>query len=195
MDKDQIKRLGALVKAERIKRGLTQVQLASQLGIGFSTLQALEIGASKAVGKRLEGTIMAFLNERPEDGKQSQDDLVAFGDWLAERRNQRGMSVESLALATGISRNTIINLEQHKAKGINASTKKNLTNFFSQQVAVQTLTQIHNSGLEHLREVLVKLAGVILSKDFMDRVNAVAKALQVSQKDAIVYLFEAELKK
>ena len=61
MKKDEIIDLGRRIKAKRIQDGLTQAELATRLKIGFSTLQALEIGASKAVGPKLRNIALQYI--------------------------------------------------------------------------------------------------------------------------------------
>ena len=127
--------------------------------------------------------------------KTNSDEVRNFGAWLADARAKRGITLDALASATKVSRSTIINLEQQRARGLNASTKHALEAYFRDDVAVGALRSMRNNGLEHLREVFEKIAEIILSSDFMDRVDGVAKMLRVSKKDAIVCIIEADLRK
>lgn len=198
MKQSEIKALGAQLRAERTRRNLTQTEMAQELGIGFSTLQALEIGVSKAVGKRVRGIVETFLREgkvAPKEVHDQKEEVERFGAWLEEARTRRGMTIEELASATKVSRSTIINLEKKRANGINATTRQVLESFFIDDVAVCALKSMSNNGLEHLRDTFGKIADIVLSKDFSPRVDGVSKMLRVPRRDAAIYIFEVDLRK
>ena len=127
--------------------------------------------------------------------KPTLEQIKQFGEWLSAVRNNRGITIDELSNATGVSRSTIINLEQKRSTGLTVNTRSSLEAYFSSNVAVCTLQSINNTGLEHLRELFGQLADLVQDASFQSRVNDVASALRVSKKDAIVYIFETGLKK
>jgi len=127
--------------------------------------------------------------------KPTKDEIEEFGKWLAEARSRRGITIDELASYTKVSRSTIINLEQKKAKGLNSATKLAFETYFNDKIAVGTLKSMNNSGLEHLRELFSRIAEIVLSKDFFDRVNGATEILRVSKKEAVIYILEIDLKK
>ena len=61
MTREEIIALGKRVKEKRTQLGLTQTEFAKSIGIGFSTLQALELGKSITVGNRVRGIVENHL--------------------------------------------------------------------------------------------------------------------------------------
>ncbi len=75
MDQEKIKALGARLKEKRTQQGLTQKELADRLGIGFSTLQALELGVSKALGKRVKSIVEHYIQGEESSSAVTTEDL------------------------------------------------------------------------------------------------------------------------
>lgn len=127
--------------------------------------------------------------------KPSKEEIEQFGTWLRNARASRGVKIDDLAKAAGVSRSTVINLEQHKARGLNPGTKIALENYFSGSVDIGALNNIHYNGLEDLRNMFERIADIILSSDFEERVDGLMQILRVSKRDAIAQLLESDLKK
>lgn len=62
MTREEIIKLGKKIKDKRIRLGMTQTECAKSVGIGFSTLQALELGKSITIGKRVKSLVENYLN-------------------------------------------------------------------------------------------------------------------------------------
>lgn len=94
-----------LIRMTRRARRLTQAEIATQAGISLPTLRALERGEG---GVRALVAVMQVLDLR----WGWAPDRAAAAAALAERRRARGLSQAELAVRLGVSRPTVIALEQ-----------------------------------------------------------------------------------
>lgn len=62
MNREEIIALGKQVKEKRLQLGMTQTEFAKSIGIGFSTLQALELGKSITIGNRIRSIVENYLD-------------------------------------------------------------------------------------------------------------------------------------
>lgn len=62
--------------------------------------------------------------------KIGQDELIKFGQWLSDQRKSAALTMAQLSMHTGVSRSTILNLENGKAVGLSDTVRNSLENFF-----------------------------------------------------------------
>ena len=97
--------LGRALRRARKHRKLSQESTATKAGIDLDTLASLEAG---------HGTVRPFLATLQvlEYRVAEQDDDLALGPWLAQRRKMLGLSQQWLADQIGVSKPTIIQVER-----------------------------------------------------------------------------------
>ena len=62
--------------------------------------------------------------------KITKEELRQFGQWLSVKRREASLTMDILSKNTGVSRSTILNLENGKAAGLSESIKKTLERYF-----------------------------------------------------------------
>lgn len=115
--------IGKRIKARRKELNLTLEQLASALGFNKSTLQRYEVGKIDRIKLPVLQSIAKELRVDPnwlalKTDKQS----TTVGERIRLRREELGMSVESLAEKTGKNRATIYRYEKDEIENISAVT-------------------------------------------------------------------------
>ncbi len=81
MNREEIITLGKRAKEKRVQLGMTQAEFAKSIGIGFSTLQALELGKSITIGNRIRSIVEKFLDSSsasPSAGNINDLDYSSF---------------------------------------------------------------------------------------------------------------------
>ena len=71
MDKNEILQFGQWVKAQRQKLGITQGELADELGVAKGSISAIEIGAAKTVGPKMAKKIRDFFFHKSNGENES----------------------------------------------------------------------------------------------------------------------------
>ena len=98
--------LGRLFRGARKTAGLTQAELAEQAHIGISAVQAVEQGRGRV------SSLNAILKTLGLETRGRQLSAGPIGPALVLARKRRKMSRRRLAKALGVSRNTLVAVEQ-----------------------------------------------------------------------------------
>ena len=135
--------LGALIRSERIKLGLTQEQLGERLGISKAGVSAIELDRNpfaRSHGRRLEkmaealGLDAAILKplRRP---KRILAQPGSLGEYVAKMRAETGLTQDQLGLAPG----TVSRIERGKFQPRNIATLEKLTAAFGRAIPDELL--------------------------------------------------------
>lgn len=124
------------------------------------------------------------------------NEVVDFVKWMRDAREGRGWSQRELATQAKVGLSTIQALETGRATSITSRVKEKISRALSSEpVAIETLSSMNHSGIEHFRPLMMRLASLVSEKNFDERVCQVAGALHIPKVLAIVMVFENELKK
>jgi len=100
----QLRSLGDHLRAERLKRGLLQKQVAAELGVNVNTVVGWEVGREEPKVSYIPA-ILRFLGYDPFSGEMS------FGERLRTERRRRGLTQHQLAEQLGIGNCVLQKLE------------------------------------------------------------------------------------
>lgn len=64
--------------------------------------------------------------------QKTNNELLNFGQWLSAKRREWSLTMDALSKNTGVSRSTILNLENGKATGLSKSIKNTLERYFNE---------------------------------------------------------------
>ena len=210
MNREEIKQFGAWLKEARKNANLTQAQLASELEVHMGTISAIEQGTIASLGRKLHARIEAYftprkdlrqkkdviLEDENEGNVMMNDDLVKFADWMRNERENRKLTQREFAEIVGISLSTIQGLEAHRANTLSARIREKIINTLNNKpdVREQGAGYRIEYSLDSFRPYLLRLAALVATDDFDNRVNSVSNSLHIQKVLAIVYIFEEEIK-
>ena len=131
-----------------------------------------------------------------------------FGDWVRQKREEKGLNQTELAAAIGVSSGSISAIETGKARSVGRKMVIKLQNYFSGKEScilshnhhsnIQLLenSQVKNTaGEEYVTIAIRKISSIAVRDDFKERVAKVADALNCSNDEAAFTIFSTELKK
>lgn len=110
-------KFGKWLKQQRQEEGVSQADLAKKLGVSQTTVSVWEKGRSEPTGRRREKVLALF---------SAQEEENALGDWLREKRKERGWTLAELAKRAGLSRQTIWNIEKGRIQNPSDQTMEKL---------------------------------------------------------------------
>lgn len=126
----------------------------------------------------------------------NREEIVKFGQWVKDSREQKGLTQTQLAAQIGVAAGSISAIEGGTVRSIGVKMENRIRSFFGNiQPATQTLQTLNLTGLETLTPALRKLAAVCLESDFPERVRKVKEALGCTETEAAAQIFLWELQK
>jgi transcriptional regulator with XRE-family HTH domain len=141
-----IKNFAARLKTARLAEGLSQIELASKVGVAQPTVSTWERGVAEPGVAQLAKVekVLGSLSEGPSntqaDGAE-QTDSSAFGAWLRKTRTKAGMSVPELASASAVSTVAIYNIESGKSVNPQDATRRRLEAALGSEVPADVKTE------------------------------------------------------
>jgi transcriptional regulator with XRE-family HTH domain len=189
----RIRLSGKRIRKARIAEGLSQIELASKIGVSQKTVSNWEHDSARPKAIQIEnlqnvlGLLTGAAVQQPTTG--------AFGAWLRRIRSEKNLSVAELATKSSVSIVSIYNIEAGKSQNPHEETRKRLEEALSTKVPDDVQQEIAEEqqveGLSALTDFdphdvdsRPKRPGVYVFYDVSDRPIYVGKSQDISKRVA-----------
>lgn len=190
--------LGKKLGKARIKKGLTQKDLATILDVSSATISNWENGGN--IDELHTKKVQKFIKSaepRRKVNREKEQEIIAesepsiFSRWLQETRIKAGLSVPQLAATAKISAVAIYNIESGKIANPQQNTRNALAQALNAAVPAQDVVEVEQkysiNGLGNLTDFdphnksdWPKCAGVYVLYDISQRPIYIGKGKKIS---------------
>jgi len=188
------KRLGERIRSMRLRMGMTQADLAKQLGLASpASISNYENGTTE-LRDNTKDNLESVLGSLSEQGSESNDaSPSSYGVWLRNQRLKKDLSVPELATKAGVSAVTIYNIEGGRIQNPQQATQTKLTKALGEKPAAEVVSEIEKeASIEGLGKIIdfdpyndnewPTCWGVYVLYDISDRPIYVGQGQQISTR-------------
>lgn len=188
------------MREEREKRHISQRDLAAKAGIGMSTIQGLEAHRANAISPRIKERIINALkdNDFVSSGHLTREEIQRLGAWVKGKRVVLGKTQAQLAMELEIATGTISALETGTIASVSPKLSEKITaylNNIDKSAETCDTTEVASFSFHNMDALLRKIADVVCADDFKLRVEGVKKYLRCTDVEAMIAIFNNEIKK